>query len=121
MSLHHIALRSIDLRAAEAFWTSLFDLRAVRRDGARAVWLDLGGAVLMLERAEEGEPAPPAGGMDFFALRVDAAGREGFRARCAALGVPIERETDYTTYVRDPEGRRVGVSAFDLDAAVSAR
>lgn len=121
MSLHHIALRSSDLRAAEAFWCSLFSLRVMRRDGERAVWLDLGGAVLMLERADDGEALPAAGGMDFFALRVDAAGREGFRARCAALGVPIEHETAFTTYVRDPEGRRVGVSAYDLDAAVSAR
>lgn len=121
MSLHHIALRTRDLRAAEAFWTTLFALRAARRDGERAVWLDLDGAALMLERADEDEPLPPSGGMDFFALRVDAAGREGFRARCASLGVPIEHETACTTYVRDPEGRRVGVSTYDLDAAISAR
>jgi catechol 2,3-dioxygenase-like lactoylglutathione lyase family enzyme len=114
MRVHHVALRVRDLAAAERFWVGLFGLSVRRRDGARALWLGLDDAVLMLERAEAAEPAVPTGAMDFFALRVDAAGRAGFVARCAAMGVAVEHETAHTTYVRDPDGRRVGVSTHPL-------
>lgn len=114
MRVHHVALRTRDLPRAERFWTELFGLAVARRDAARAVWLDLDGAVLMLERAEPNEPVVPAGSMDFFALRVSPAAREAFNARCAAMGVAIEHETAHTTYVRDPDGRRVGVSTHPL-------
>lgn len=112
MRVHHIALRTRDLPRAERFWVELFGLAVLRRDGERAVWLDLDGAILMLERAAQGEPAPPPEGMDFFALATDAPGRAAFVARCAAGGVAIEHETAFTTYVRDPDGRRVGVSTW---------
>lgn len=114
MRVHHVALRTRDLARAERFWVELFGLAVLRRDAERAVWLDLDGAVLMLERAAPGEPGVPAGSMDFFALRVSPEARAGFVARCAAAGVAIEHETAHTTYVRDPDGRRVGVSTHPL-------
>lgn len=112
--VHHIALRCNDITLAEAFWTSLFGLAPVRRDGNRAVWLALGDAVLMLERAEPGEARPPDGAMDFIALAVTAPQRGDFLARCAASGVGVEHQTAHTVYVRDPDGRRVGVSSYPL-------
>lgn len=114
MRVHHIALRCSDLDRAEGFWSRVFGLPVVRRDGARAVWLDLGGAVLMLERAAPDEPRPPAGSMDFLALTVTAAERDDFERRCAAQGVAVEHATTHTRYVRDPDGRRVGVSTYPL-------
>jgi hypothetical protein len=36
------------------------------------------------------------------------------RARFDAARLPIEGETAYTIYVRDPDGRRVGVSSYDF-------
>ena len=73
-----------------------------RRDDARgSVWLDAGGAVLMLERAEPGEPS------------VARAARSSSRSRSTtdkrrrgARGVAVEAETAHTLYFRDPDGRR---------------
>lgn len=121
MKVHHIALRSNDIERAEVFWTAIFGLRVLRREGARAVWLALDGAVLMLERAEPSEALPAPGGRDFLALSVSDEEREKFRARCRERSVPIEHETEFTTYVRDPDGRRVGVSSYRLEHTLSAR
>lgn len=114
MRVHHIALRCSDIQRAEGFWRGVFGLEVVRRDGDRAVWLDLDGAVLMLERAAPAEPLPAAGSMDFLALAVTPEARADFERRCASHGVSIEHETAHTRYVRDPDGRRVGVSTYPL-------
>lgn len=115
MRVHHVALRTRDLARAERFWVEVVGLGLRRRDGERAVWLGLDDAVLMLERAAPDEPAIPPGSMDFLALRTDATGRAGFERRCAAAGVSLEARTAHTSYVRDPDGRRVGVSTHPLD------
>jgi catechol 2,3-dioxygenase-like lactoylglutathione lyase family enzyme len=112
--VHHIALRCNDLQRAEVFWTGVFGLAVLRRDGDRAVWLDLDGAALMLERASPEEPMPAPGTLDFLALTVTPEAREAFERRCAARGVAVEHATAHTRYVRDPDGRRVGVSTYPL-------
>jgi len=114
MRVHHIALRCSDLHRAERFWRGVFGLAVLRRDGERAVWLDLEGATLMLERASPDEPLPAVGAMDFVALAVTPAERDAFTVRCAEQGVALEHETAHTRYVRDPDGRRVGVSSYPL-------
>ena len=114
MRVHHIALRCSDILRAEGFWREVFGLAVVRRDGERAVWLDLGDAVLMLERASADEPQPAPGSLDFLGLAVTPEGRADFERRCAAQGVRVESATEHTRYVRDPDGRRVGVSTYPL-------
>ena len=52
--------------------------------------------------------------MELVAWQVDAQDRAAVRARLAAEGVPIEHETEHTTYFRDPDGRRVAVSTYPL-------
>jgi hypothetical protein len=50
------------------------------------------------------------------ALAVARAEREAWRARLAAAGHPVERESAYTLYVRDPDGALVALSHWP-DAA----
>ena len=38
-------------------------------------------------------------------------------ARLAAAGVPVESSTDFTLYVRDPDGRRIGLSSYPVPLA----
>lgn len=113
MRLHHLALRTADPAALARWYAALFALPTWRETAAGSVWLGLGDAALMIERAGPDEPPVPAGSMEFFALAVDPAGRDAFAARCARAGVAIEHRTEFTLYVRDPDGRRVGVSCFD--------
>lgn len=127
--VHHVAIAVRDLEAVVAFYTGVLGLPIVRRwpvAGAekrdRSVWLDLGsGAFLALERAADVEVAgegatSPAYGYLMIALRITAPARADWEARLAAAGVTVVHRTDYTLYVADPEGNRIGLSHWP-DAA----
>ncbi len=113
MRLHHLALRSADPAALARWYATLFGLPVWREQPGPSIWLGLDDAALMIEPAGPSEPGVPAGTMEFFALRVSPAGRDAFVERCALAGVAVEHRTAFTVYVRDPDGRRVGVSCFD--------
>jgi catechol 2,3-dioxygenase-like lactoylglutathione lyase family enzyme len=103
-------MRTLDLPRLEAFYVEALGLRVLRRDDARgSVWLEAGGAVLMLERAAGHEPGVPGGTLELVAFAVDD--KEPWRAR-----VSVEAETAHTLYFRDPDGRRIAVSDANLAA-----
>ena len=123
LGIHHLALQASDVPAVAAFYRDLLGLPEVARqhrpDGSlRSIWLSLrsGGTsadgFLAVEPREGG--APPAGGapggLSMVALRIAPGAREAVRTALAARGVPVERETGWTLYVRDPEGTLVGLS-----------
>jgi glyoxylase I family protein len=110
--VHHLALRTGDLGALERFYGGVLALAVVRRDGARSTWLDAGGAIVMLERREPGEPPVPSGSRELVAFALDPDAARAVRERLAAAGVALEAETPSTLYVRDPDGRRVGLSVY---------
>jgi catechol 2,3-dioxygenase-like lactoylglutathione lyase family enzyme len=104
--IHHVALRTASLAPLERFYRDVLGFVVLRRDDTRgSVWLDAGGPVLMLERAESGEPAIPHGSQELLAFAVGD--KEAWRAR-----VDVEAETAHTLYFRDPDGRRVAVSSY---------
>jgi catechol 2,3-dioxygenase-like lactoylglutathione lyase family enzyme len=126
--VHHVAILVRDLAAAEAFYGGLLGLAVLRRWPAdpnvaggpeRSIWLDAGGgAFLALERTQGAGGADAGGraaegelpGLHLVALRIPPEDRGGWERRLAAAGVAVYRRTDYTVYVRDPEGNRVGLS-----------
>jgi len=104
-------MRTPDVVRLERFYAGVLGLAVLRRDDARgSVWLDAAGSIVMLERADAGEPGPPAGSRDLVAFAVDD--KEAWRERLGLAGVTIEAETVYTLYFRDPDSRRVAVSAY---------
>ncbi len=111
MRVHHLAFRTRDLPRLEGFYAALLGLPVERRS-ARSVWLDAGGTLVMLELATEGEPAVPAGSMEIAVFEVAPEEREARVERLRAGGFPAEAETEFTTYFRDPDGRRVGLSHY---------
>lgn len=120
--LHHLALRTPDVVRTAAFYRDVMGLpertRPLLEGGAPcSVWLDAGAVVLMIELAAPGEPAPAPGSLELVAFAIGAGERGGWRERFAAAGVAIEAETAHTLYVRDPDGRRVGVSSYPFGAA----
>ena len=112
MRIHHLAFRTHDLARLVDFYVSVLALRVRERRGDRSVWLDVGDAILMLERAEPGEPDVPAGSMELVAFDIQHGTRLGYLARLAEAGVAIEQQTEFTLYFRDPDGRRVGLSHY---------
>ena len=124
-AVHHLAVVVVDLARAEAFYGGVLGLPVGRRhdDEAgrpRAVWLELGdGAFLAVERAElpdGAHRADAAPGWHCVALAITRGEREAWRARLATAGHPVERESVYTLYVRDPDGALVALSHWP-DAA----
>ena len=120
-AVHHLAVVVRDLARAEAFYAGVLGLEVTRRwtdeTGApRSVWLRLGGgAFLAVERAGPALPARPAPdlpGWHCAALAIAREEREPLRARLAEAGFPVERESPFTLYVRDPEGNLLGLSHY---------
>ena len=111
LRIHHLALRARDPSATEHFYVSVLGLRVMaRHDDRGSVWLDASGAMVMVERAEDGEPAIDAGSRELVAFAIDDL--PAWRLRLAQAGVNVEGETPYTLYFRDPDGRRVGLSTY---------
>lgn len=117
LALHHLAFRTHDLAALAAFYRGMLGLEIVRDASPHALWLGLGGeAVLMIEARADGEPGVPAATMELVALRVSVAQKDEVAHLARERGC-FDGETAFTVYFRDPDGRRVGVSTYDLAAA----
>ncbi len=119
MRVHHLAVIVEDLERAERFYRGVLGLEVIERwtDDAgrlRSLWVALGPeAFLAIERDTSDEPrrdAPKAPGWHCVALRIAKAEREPWRQRLAQAGHPVERESAYTLYTRDPDGNLVGLS-----------
>lgn len=117
--IHHLAVRTSELTEAERFYAGVLGLPVLERfanaDGSpRSVWVALGDdAFLALEKTPEGRARQDEEpGWHCVALRIDRADRERWRERLASAGHPVERESDYTLYVRDPSGALVGLSHY---------
>ena len=101
----------------------MLELREVKRhhhvDGSlRSVWLDLGGALLMIELSSEPARRVDGVGAGLFLIALAVAREEQprFEAKLVAAGSPIEARTDWTSYARDPDGNRVALSAYPTDS-----
>jgi glyoxylase I family protein len=125
LPVHHVAVVVADLARAERFYAGVLGLPVLRRwdDDAgapRSVWLSLGeGAFLAVERAgaPEGQKREDtAPGLHGFVLGIRVEEREAMRAHLEAQGFPVERESAYTIYTRDPDGNLIGLSHYP-DAA----
>jgi len=114
MHVHHIALRTGDVEGLAAFYRDVLGLEAVLDRRPRSVWLALDErSVLMIEAKEPGEPPVPPRSMELVAFAVDEAARDTIREEARRRGC-LDGETAFTVYLRDPDGRRVGVSTHPL-------
>ncbi|MFO0589203.1 MAG: VOC family protein [Polyangiaceae bacterium] len=120
LKLHHLAVVVRDLNAAERFYSGLLGLPVTQRwegpDGRpRSVWVALSdGGFLALEKASADSPtrSDQAPGLHCLALGIPRREREPYREKLTAAGFPIEHETRFTLYVRDPDGNLIGFSHY---------
>lgn len=129
--LHHVAIKASDPDRVAAFYRDVLGLAEVARHalpggGTRSVWLECGGAILMVERSMAGtasaapaEFAQDPPGVHLVALRIDAGQRDAWRQRLAAAGRPVVHETEWTLYTQDPEGNRIGLSTLVIPPRTS--
>jgi glyoxylase I family protein len=122
---HHLAIQVRDLERVTAFYREVLGFPELKRhhraDGSlRSVWVEVpGGGFLALEEVSgEPEPGPfrnERPGLFLLAFRIRPEARAGAVAAFARAGVPLENETRWTVYVRDPEGNRVALSHHPED------
>jgi catechol 2,3-dioxygenase-like lactoylglutathione lyase family enzyme len=119
-AVHHVALRVRSPERAAEFYAGVLGLAEVKRfpadDGVRSIWLRAGDAVIMLERHLRGSGAP-AGSGHLLALEIDALA--SWEERLAKAGVPIDDRSEFTLYVRDPDGHRIGLTVYPREKALS--
>lgn len=125
MEFHHHAIAVSDLERAESFYLGLLRLPLIQRhhdqDGRhRATWLECAPGFLALERAE-GMPSNPGSDLRHhcFVFGVPSEKRGSIIEGLQQAGYPIEKQTDFTFYVRDPDGALVGFSHYPEPAARS--
>lgn len=115
--LHHLALGARDVERVAGFYRDLLELpelaRHVHPDGSlRSIWLELDGAVLMIEHTprarERVEGVGP--GLFLLALRVEPAARRRLEEKLEQHGFGVESRTEFSSYLRDPEHNRVAIS-----------
>lgn len=115
LCLHHIAIRTGDVDGTLQFYTTMLGLEVVRDQRPRSAWLGLSdGSVIMVEARGAGEPQIPDGTLELMAFRVSTAAKAAVRERAIGAGC-FDGETEHTVYLRDPDGRRLGVSTFPLE------
>ncbi|HMU83314.1 MAG TPA: VOC family protein [Leptospiraceae bacterium] len=124
MQIHHIAITAREVPLVASFYETVLGLRRIREQsdssGLRSVWLDLAGAILMIERADR--TAAPVGsfherppGYYLLAFRIAKEERESYIAKFAEKRVPVVYSTDFTIYILDPERNRIGLSFYEMD------
>lgn len=117
LRLHHVALGTPEVEELAQFYRELFGLaenaRQLDAQGRlRSIWLDLGGALLMIERTDR-PPRRVEGvgrGPFLIAFRVARAERERLERELERRGHAIESRTVFSTYSRDPDGNRLAIS-----------
>ncbi len=122
---HHLAIQVRDVEKVTAFYRDVLGFSELKRhhrpDGSlRSIWVGVpGGGFLALEEVTgQPEPGPfrnEQPGLFLLAFRIPKAGRAGAVEALARAGVPLENETRWTVYVRDPEGNRVALSHHPED------
>lgn len=123
-ALHHVALGAVDVEAVARFYREQLDLPEVgrhfdQRGALRSVWLDTGGVLLMIERADEPRRTVTGVGAGPFLLAfcVAPAERRQLEQRLERAGFAPESRTEFSSYFRDPEGNRVAISHYPQPGA----
>jgi catechol 2,3-dioxygenase-like lactoylglutathione lyase family enzyme len=120
LKIHHIALKVLDLKKCEEFYTKVMALSVVARhsfeDGSpRSVWLDCDGVILMLEKTVGALPAKPVNvdvGWTVVALRIDVSERKSWTERLKGAGIEIFKTTEHSIYIKDPEENILALSHY---------
>jgi catechol 2,3-dioxygenase-like lactoylglutathione lyase family enzyme len=124
LGVHHVAVQVSDLERSGAFYRGVLGLRELVRhktaDGNnRSIWLELpGGGFLALETLLEREAsqAPRRAGYSLLALRIRPHQRADIIRELAGKGIRPVHQTQWTVYIEDPEGNRIGLSHHPEDA-----
>jgi catechol 2,3-dioxygenase-like lactoylglutathione lyase family enzyme len=120
LGIHHVAIQVHDVEKVAAFYREVLALperaRHHRDDGSlRSIWIEASGdgSFLAIEELRPGVRGTL--GHSLVALRIARGDRAAWLDRFAKAGVPIEKQSRWTIYVKDPEGNVIGLSHHPHD------
>jgi len=99
-----------DIEGCAQFYIDLFGFQTLDRKyndtgELRALWLRCGEIIFMFEK---GEPETESHGV--IAFSIQRKDRETWRKKLNHMSVPITRESQFSIYFPDPEGRALALS-----------
>lgn len=126
LGFHHLAIQVHDVERCASFYKDVLGLservRHLHADGSlRSIWLQLAdgeGFIALEHTAAKAEQTPfrhAYSGLHLLALRIAREERWAMLEELSKRGVPVEHETRWTFYIRDPEGNRIGLSHHPED------
>jgi catechol 2,3-dioxygenase-like lactoylglutathione lyase family enzyme len=120
LGIHHVAIQVHDVEKVAAFYRDVLALpekaRHHRDDGSlRSIWIEASGdgSFLAIEELRPGVRGTL--GHSLVALRIARGERAAWLEHFAKAGVPIEKQSRWTIYVKDPEGNVIGLSHHPHD------
>jgi len=120
IGLHHVAIQVQDVEKVAAFYRDVLALperaRHVRDDGSlRSIWIAAAddGTFLAIEELRPGTRGTL--GHSLVALRISRDDRAAWLQHFERHGVQVEKQSQWTIYVRDPEGNVIGLSHHPHD------
>ena len=122
--IHHLALGCLNLKRMLAFYESFTDFSLLEKhrfsDGSlRSIWLQSDGVILMLELIEQKQLLEASNDQGLFLMAVPLRDEPQLRRQLSQAEIPIESESDYSLYIRDPEGNRLAFSSYPVPRAES--
>ena len=118
--IHHVAIQVHDVEKVATFYRDVLGLperaRHQREDGSlRSIWIEASadGSFLAIEELRPGVRGTL--GHSLVALRIARGERAAWLTHLARAGVPIEKQSQWTIYVKDPEGNVIGLSHHPHD------
>jgi catechol 2,3-dioxygenase-like lactoylglutathione lyase family enzyme len=116
MKIHHVAIfaRHVEKTAAwyRAFLGAPEKTRHQDAQGLRSIWLQLShGVILMVERWPFDDDDPQKSD-SLVAFAIEKNARTTWMEKARTMGCTVEDQTPFSFYVRDPEGRTLGLSHF---------
>lgn len=116
MHIHHLAIRVRDVPMVAAFYRDVLQLAVIDPPRSGVAWFRLGESILMIEPAApdavDKDALRETTGLHLFALSIAPTERATWERRLRDHNIPIESRSDYTLYIRDPEGNRIGLSHY---------
>ena len=120
LGLHHVAIQVLDVEKVAAFYREVLQLperaRHLRDDGSlRSIWIEASadGSFLAIEELRPGTRGTL--GHSLVALRIARGDRAAWLAHFEKHRVPIEKQSRWTIYVKDPEGNVIALSHHPHD------
>lgn len=124
MRAHHIAIRVNDVDRVATFYRDVLQLEVVPAPRAGVVWLRAGELIVMIEPTVRDVDATDSTaehpGLHLLAFAIEPHARAHWERRLQELDIPIVNRSDYTLYVHDPEGNRIGLSHYPVTVLPNA-